>query len=91
MFIDNLFYFLGTGNGGVGKSYLSRTICKWTEKILSKSGLIKTKVVRLAFAAIAASNIGKYFYFVFNSYFFMTLNTLSLCCRWYYITFWNRF
>ena len=70
MFIDNLFFFLGTGNGGVGKSYLSRTICKWTEKILSKSGLIKTKVVRLAFAAIAASNIGKYFYFVFNLYFF---------------------
>lgn len=64
------FFFLGTGNGGVGKSYLSRTICKWTEKILSKSGLIKTKVVRLAFAAIAASNIGKYFYFVFNLYFF---------------------
>ena len=69
MFIDNLFFFLGTGNGGVGKSYLSRTICKWTEKILSKSGLIKTKVVRLAFAAIAASNIGKHFYIVFNFYF----------------------
>ena len=64
-----IFFFPGTGNGGVGKSYLSRTICKWTEKILSKSGLIKTKVVRLAYAAIAASNIGKHFYFVFNSIF----------------------
>ena len=71
------FFSLGIGNGGVGKSYLSRTICKWTEKILSKSGLIKTKVIRLAYAAIAASNIGNHvYYFVYYYEYFSQVLTL---------------
>ena len=54
-----LFFIIG--NGGTGKSYLIRTVCKWIEKILGGPGEIKTRVLRLSFAAVAASLIGNIF------------------------------
>ena len=46
------------GGGGVGKSYLIRTISKWTEKILEKSGPYRPKVLLLAYTGAASSLIG---------------------------------
>ena len=57
-----------TGNGGVGKSYLIRTIIKWCEKILGGPGQMKPKVLILSYAAIAASLIGKHMTYL-NNYF----------------------
>ena len=47
-----------TGNGGVGKSHLIRTVSKWIENILGGPGDIKPKVLLLAFTGVAASLIG---------------------------------
>ena len=55
-----------TGNGGVGKSYLIRTIIKWCEKILGGPGQMKPKVLILSYAAIAASLIGKHMTYLNN-------------------------
>ena len=57
IYINNNLIF--TGNGGTGKSYLIRTVCKWVEKILGRAGELKPKVLRLSYAAVAASLIGK--------------------------------
>ena len=48
------------GGGGVGKSYLIRTVAKWAEKILRKAGdnPLKPKVLLLAPTGMAASLIG---------------------------------
>ena len=48
------------GNGGTGKSYLVRIICKWAEMILTVAGEVKPKVLRLSYAAVAASLIGNF-------------------------------
>ena len=46
------------GGGGAGKSYLIRTISKWTEKILEKCGPYRPKVLLLAYTGAASSLIG---------------------------------
>ena len=58
-FIVSIFS-LFKGNGGTGKSYLIRVICKWCEKILQKPGDLRPKVLRLSYAAVAASLIGNF-------------------------------
>ena len=50
------------GGGGVGKSYLIRTISKWTEKILEKCGPYRPKVLLLAYTGAASSLIGNQTY-----------------------------
>jgi hypothetical protein len=62
----NIFFFIVSnvslfiGNGGTGKSFLIRLICKWCEKILRKPGDLKPKVLRFSYAAVAASLIGNF-------------------------------
>ena len=60
-FIQLLFHKFILGGGGVGKTYLIKTVSKWIEKILMKAGEAnKLKVLLLAFTGVAASLIGKY-------------------------------
>ena len=57
--MSKIYYILG--GGGVGKTYLIKTVSKWIEKILMKAGEAnKLKVLLLAFTGVAASLIGKY-------------------------------
>ena len=60
-FVQLLFHKFILGGGGVGKTYLIKTVSKWIEKILMKAGEAnKLKVLLLAFTGVAASLIGKY-------------------------------
>ena len=40
------------------RANLIRVVCKWAQKILDQPGEIQPKVLRLSFAAVAASLIG---------------------------------
>ena len=55
--------FCFLGGGGVGKTFLIKTISKWAEKILRKAGEDPThpKVLLLAPTGKSASLIGKFF------------------------------
>ena len=83
------FYYL-LGGGGVGKTYLIKTVSKWIEKILMKAGEAnKLKVLLLAFTGVAASLIGKYH--LINDINALFSNLVSFCFRRNYFSLWHWF
>ena len=78
------------GGGGVGKTYLIKTVSKWIEKILMKAGEAnKLKVLLLAFTGVAASLIGKYY--LINNMMALSSNLVLFCLRRNYFSLWRWF
>ena len=86
--MSQIYYFLG--GGGVGKTYLIKTVSKWIEKILMKAGEAnKLKVLLLAFTGVAASLIGKHH--LINNMKAFSSNLVLFCFRRNYFSLWHWF